>query len=61
MIKVCEHEFFEFNTYIQTLKIIHETSPPYSRASTGVVERGNKNLIALTNAILIESSAHSNL
>jgi hypothetical protein len=27
MIKVCEYEFFEFNTYIQTLKIIHETSP----------------------------------
>lgn len=33
-------EFFEFNTYIQTLKIIHETSPPYSRASNGVVEGG---------------------
>jgi hypothetical protein len=27
VIKVCEYEFFEFNTYIQTLKIIHETSP----------------------------------
>lgn len=61
MIKVCEYEFFEFNTYIQTLKIIHKTSPPYSRAYNGVVEGENKNLIALTNAILIESSVHSNL
>ena len=37
--------------------IIHETTTPYSLASNGVIERKNKTLIELTNAMLIEYGA----
>ena len=37
--------------------IIHETTTPYSPASNGVVERKNRTLIELTNAMLIELGA----
>ena len=37
--------------------IIHETTAPYSLASNGVVEKKNRTLIELTNAILIKSGA----
>ena len=35
--------------------IIHDTTPPYSPSSNGVVETKNKTLIELTNFMLIES------
>ena len=38
--------------------IIYETTVSYSLASNGVVERKNRTLIELTNAMLIESGAH---
>ena len=38
--------------------IIHETTAPYSHASNGAAKRKNRTLIELTNAMLIESSAH---
>ena len=41
--------------------IIHETTPPYSPSSNGVVERKNRTLIDLTNAMLVSSNAPSNL
>ena len=41
--------------------IIHETTPPYSPSSNGVAERKNRTLIDLTNAMLIDSTAPSNL
>jgi hypothetical protein len=46
-----------FNSYVQSLGIIHETTPPYSPASNGVAERKNRTPIELTNAMLIESGA----
>ena len=46
-----------FNSFVQSLGIIHETTTPYSPASNGVAKRKNKTLIELTNAMLIESSA----
>ena len=53
----CEYESIAFNSFVQSLGIIHETTAPYSPASNGVAERKNKTLIELTNAMLIESSA----
>ena len=52
-----EYESSAFNSFAQSLGIIHETTTPYSLASNGVVERKNRTLIELTNAMLIESSA----
>ena len=52
-----EYESIGFNSYVQSLGIIHETTPPYSPASNGVAERKNRTLIELTNAMLIESGA----
>ena len=52
-----EYESIGFNSYIQSLGIIHETTPPYSPTSNGVAERKNRTLIELTNAMLIESGA----
>ena len=34
-----EYESIEFNSFVQSLGIIHETTPPYSPASNGVIER----------------------
>ena len=56
-----EYESIEFNSFVQSLGIIHETTPPYSPASNGVVVRKNRTLINLTNAMLIELGAPLNL
>ena len=56
-----EYESFGFNSFAQSLGIIHETTPPYSPASNGVAERKNRTLTDLTNAILIDSGTPSNL
>ena len=52
-----EYESSAFNSLVQYLGKIHETTAPYSPASNGVVERKNRTLIELTNVMLIESSA----
>ena len=52
-----ECESSTFNSFIQSLEIIDETTAPYSPASNGVVEIKNRTLIELTNAMLIESGA----
>ena len=52
-----EYESSAFNSFVQSLGIIHETTAPYSPASNGVAERKNRTLIELTNAMLIESGA----
>ena len=49
-----EYESSAFNSFIQSLEIIHETTAPYSPASNGVAERKNRTLIELTNVMLIE-------
>ena len=51
----CEYESSAFNSFVQSLEIIHETTAPYSPASNDVAERKNKTLIELANAMLIES------
>lgn len=56
-----ECESLGFNSFVQSLGIIHETTPPYSPSSNGVAERKNRTLIDLTNAMLIDSGAPSNL
>ena len=53
-----EYESSAFNSFVQFLRIIHETTAPYPPASDGVAERKNRTLIELTNAMLIESGAH---
>ena len=52
-----EYESSAFNSFDQSLRIIHETTALYSPASNGVAKRKNKTLIELTNVMLIESSA----
>ena len=49
-----EYELSAFNSFVQSLGIIHETTTPYSPASNGMAERKNRTLIELTNAMLIE-------
>ena len=56
-----EYESTGFNSFVQLLGIIHETTPPYSPASNGVAKRKNRTLIGMTNAILIDSGAPSNI
>ena len=52
-----EYKSSTFNSFVQFLGIIHETTASYSPASNGVTERKNRTLIELTNAMLIESAA----
>ena len=52
-----EYESSAFNSFVQSLGIIYETTAPYSPASNGVVERKNRSLIELANAMLIEFGA----
>ena len=52
-----EYESSAFNSFVQFLGNIHETTTPYSPASNGIAERKNRTLIKLTNAMLIESDA----
>ena len=42
------------------MRIINETTPPYSPSSNGVAERKNRTLVELTNVMLIESHAPLN-
>lgn len=56
-----EYDSLDLITYIQSLGIVHETTPPYSPASNGVAERKNRTLINLTNAMLASSGAPKNL
>ena len=35
------YESNEFNSFVRSLRIIHETTPPYSPSSNGVAERKN--------------------
>ena len=53
-----EYESSAFNSFVQSLRTIHETTIPYSPASNGVAKRKNRTLIELTNAMLIEYHAH---
>ena len=53
----CEYELSAFNSFVQSLGIIYETTAPYSPTSNGVAERKNRTIIELTNAMLIESGA----
>ena len=55
-----EYESNEFNSFVRSLGIIHETTPPYSPSSNGVAERKNRTLVELTNVMLIESHAPLN-
>nr|AAU90333.1 Putative gag and pol polyprotein, identical [Solanum demissum] len=55
-----EYESNEFNSFVRSLGIIHETTPPYSPSSNGAAERKNRTLVELTNAMLIESHAPLN-
>ena len=52
-----EYKSIEFNSFVQSLRIILETTPPYSLASNGMAERKNKILINSTNVMLIKSGA----
>ena len=56
-----EYESLGFNSFVQSLGIIHETTSPYSPSSNGIVERKNRILIDLTNAMLIDLGAPLNL
>ena len=46
--------------YIKSLGIVHETTLPYLPASNDVVERKNRTLINLINAIMVNASAPKN-
>ena len=52
-----EYESSTFNSFVQSLGIIHETTASYSPASNDVAKRKNRTLMELTNAMLIESDA----
>ena len=52
-----EYDTLSLNNYIQSLGVVHETTAPYSPSSNGVVERKNKTLINLTNAMLVSFGA----
>ena len=53
----CEYESSAFNSFVQSLRITHETTTPYSSASNGMAKRKNRILIELTNVMLIEYDA----
>ena len=52
-----EHESSAFNSFVQSLGIIHETAALYSPTSNGVAKRKNRTLNELTNTKLIEPDA----
>ena len=54
-------EYVLFNDYCVKEGIIHEVTPPYSPESNGVVERKNRTLKEMMNAMLISSNAPDNL
>ena len=56
-----EYESNPFNSFCEDHGIIHETSPPYSLESNGIVERKNRTLKEMMNAMLVSSGAPLNL
>jgi hypothetical protein len=56
-----EYDMLGFKNYIQSLRIVHEITPPYSPSSNGVAERKNRTHINLTNAMLVSCGAKKNL
>jgi len=50
-----------FNDFYVKEGIIHEVTPPYSPKSNGVVERKNRTLKEMMNAMPISSNAPDNL
>ena len=56
-----EYDSSMLNTYCENHDIIHEVTPPYSLESNGVIERKNKTLKEMVNAMLISSRALLNL
>ena len=56
-----EYESNPFNSFCEDHGIIHETTPPYSPKSNGVVERKNRTLKEMMNAMLVSSRAPLNL
>ena len=56
-----EYESNPFNTFCEKHGIIHETTPPYSLESNGVVERKNRTLKEMMNVMLVSSRASLNL
>ena len=56
-----EYESNLFNSFCEDHGIIHGTTLPYSPKSNKVVERKNRTLIEMMNAILVSSGAPLNL
>jgi len=54
-------EYVLFNDFYEKEGIIHKVTPPYSPESNGVVERKNRTLKEMMNAMLVSSSAPDNL
>ena len=56
-----EYESNPFNSFCEYHGIIHKTTPPYSLESNGVIERKNRTLKEMMNAMLVSSRAPFNL
>ena len=56
-----EYKSNPFNTFSEEHRIIHETTSPYSPKSNGVVERKNRTLYDMINAMLVSLRAPLNL
>ena len=56
-----EYEPNPFNSFCEDHRIIHETTPPYSPESNRVIERKNRTLKEMMNAMLVSSGALLNL
>ena len=56
-----EYELKQFNEFCKQPGIIYETIPLYSPESNGIVERKNRTLKNMINAMLIISDAPLNL
>jgi transposase InsO family protein len=56
-----EYESNPFTKFCEQNGIIHEVTPPYSPESNGVVERKNRTLKEMMNAMLVSSGLSSNM
>ena len=56
-----EYESNPFNSFCEDHEIIQKTTPPYSPESNGVVERKNRTLKEIMNAMLVSSGTPLNL